>query len=77
MGPYVLQVIDPGLENSSVAAAISASVWLVIVTVIAYLGIQLTARFQWLLASVEYVIVTVFAVVTLIAVSGHPLSLPC
>ena len=32
-----------------------------IVTVIAYIGIQLTARFQWLLATIEYVIVTVFA----------------
>ncbi|HEX3926068.1 MAG TPA: APC family permease [Streptosporangiaceae bacterium] len=71
VGPYVLQVIDPSEQNSSVATAISASVWLVIVTVIAYIGIQLTARFQWLLATVEYVIVTVFAVVTLVAVFGH------
>jgi amino acid transporter len=71
VGPYVLQVIDPSEQNSSVATAISASVWLVIVTVIAYIGIQLTARFQWLLATIEYVIVTVFAVVTLVAVFGH------
>jgi amino acid transporter len=71
VGPYVLQVVDPGAQNSSVATAISASVWLVIVTVIAYIGIQLTARFQWLLASIEYVILTVFAVVVLVAVLGH------
>jgi amino acid transporter len=71
VGPYVLQVIDPSEQNSSVATAISASIWLVIVTVIAYIGIQLTARFQWLLATIEYVIVTVFAVVTLVAVFGH------
>jgi len=71
VGPYVLQVIDPSQQNSNVATAISASIWLVIVTVIAYIGIQLTARFQWLLAIVEYVIVTVFAVVTLVAVFSH------
>jgi amino acid transporter len=71
VGPYVLQVVAPGEVNSSLAAAISASVWLVIVTVIAYIGIQLTARFQWLLAGIEYVIITVFAVVTLVAVFGH------
>lgn len=71
IGPYVLQVVDPGLQNSRLAAAVSASVWLAIVTVIAYVGIQLTVRFQWLLAAVEYLIVTVFAVVTLIAVLGH------
>ena len=71
VGPYVLQVVDPGAQNSSVAAALSASVWLVIVTVIAYIGIQLTARFQWVLATIEYVIITVFAVWVLVAVLGH------
>jgi amino acid transporter len=71
VGPYVLQVVDPGAVNSSVATAISASVWLVIVTVVAYIGIQLTARFQWLLAIVEYVIITVFSLVILVAVFGH------
>jgi amino acid transporter len=71
VGPYVLQVVAPGEVNSSLAAAISASVWLIIVTVVAYIGIQLTARFQWLLAAIEYLIVTVFAVVTLVAVLGH------
>jgi amino acid transporter len=35
VGPYVLQVVDPGASNSSLATAISASVWLVIVTVVA------------------------------------------
>jgi amino acid transporter len=71
VGPYVLQIVAPGQVNSSLAAAISASVWLVIVTVIAYIGIQLTARFQWLLATIEYLIITVFAVVTLVAVLRH------
>jgi amino acid transporter len=71
VGPYVLEVIDPSQQNSSLATAISASVWLVIVTVIAYIGIQLTARFQWLLASIEYLIITAFAIVTLVAVLGH------
>jgi amino acid transporter len=71
VGPYVLQLVDPGLRDSSLAAAVSASVWLTLVTVIAYIGIQLTARFQWLLAAVEYLIVTAFAIVTLVAVFGH------
>jgi amino acid transporter len=71
VGPYVLQIVAPGQVKSSLAAAISASVWLVVVTVIAYIGIQLTARFQWLLATIEYLIITVFAVVTLVAVFRH------
>jgi amino acid transporter len=71
VGPYVLQVVDPAASSSSLATAISASVWLAIVTVVAYIGIQLTARFQWLLAIVEYVIITAFSVVILVAVFGH------
>jgi len=71
IGPYVLTVVAPSLQNSTFATALSGGIWLVIVTVIAYLGIKVTARFQWVLATVEYLTVTVFAVVSLIAVFGH------
>ena len=71
IGPYVMSVIDPSLANSSWAAAISATAWVLVVTVIAYIGIQLTTRFQWLLATIEYTVITAFAVVALVAVFGH------
>src|SRR6266700_1284834 len=45
-------------------------IWLVIVTIIAYIGIKVTARFQWVLATYEYITVTVFAIVALVAVFG-------
>ncbi len=70
IGPYVLAVIRPSLTNSNVATALSASIWLIIVTVIAYIGIQVTVRFQWALAAIEYTVITVFAIVALIAVFG-------
>lgn len=70
IGPYVLAVIDPGLQNSTFATALSGGIWLVIVTVIAYIGIKVTARFQWVLATLEYLTITVFAIVGLVAVFG-------
>ncbi len=70
IGPYVLSVFGPSLPHSNFATALSASIWLVIVTVIAYIGIQLTARFQWILAAFEYLTITIFAVVALVAVFG-------
>ncbi len=70
IGPYVLAVIRPSLTSSSFATALSASIWLIIVTVIAYIGIQVTVRFQWVLAAIEYTVITVFAIVALIAVFG-------
>jgi amino acid transporter len=71
IGPYVLAVVRPSLAHSNFATALSASIWLVIVTVIAYIGIQVTVRFQWVLATIEYLSITIFAVVALVAVFSH------
>ena len=75
IGPYLLAVVAPGLQNSTFATALSGGIWLVIVTVIAYIGIKVTARFQWVLATIEYLTITVFAIVGLVAVfGGNPKS---
>jgi amino acid transporter len=75
IGPYVLAVFAPGYQNSQFAAALSGAIWLIVVTVIAYIGIKVTARFQWILATFEYITVFVFAIVALIAVfGGNPKS---
>lgn len=77
VGPYVLQIVAPSLVNTPLAAAISATVALAIITAIAYVGIKVTARFQWLFAVVEYAITLTFAVVTFAAVlSGHKGTAP-
>lgn len=70
IGPYALQVIWPSQASSNVGAALSASIWLVVVTVIAYIGIHATARLQWLFATIEYTVIIGFAVVCLVAVFG-------
>lgn len=70
IGPYALQIIWPSEASSSLAAAFSASIWLVVITVIAYIGIHATARLQWLFAAIEYTVVFVFAIVCLAAVFG-------
>jgi len=70
VGPYALQIVAPSLVNTPLAAAISATVALAVITTIAYIGIRVTARFQWLFAAVEYAITITFAVVTFAAVLG-------
>ena len=70
IGPYVLQVIAPSHAGSNLGAAISASIWLVVVAAIAYVGIQATVRLQWIFATVEYGVILIFAVVALVAVFG-------
>ena len=70
IGPYVLAVVAPGYQNSTIAAALSGGIWLVIVTIIAYIGIKVTARFQWVLATFEYLAISIFAIVCLVAVFG-------
>lgn len=70
IGPYALQLGPNSFQNSQVAEAVIGSVAIVFVTVIAYLGIRITARVQWVLIAIEYVAITLLAIVALIAVFG-------
>jgi len=70
IGPYVLQVIWPSQASSNLGAAISGSIWLIVVAAIAYIGIHATARLQWLFAGIEYAVVFIFAIFALVAVFG-------
>jgi amino acid transporter len=46
-------------------------VWIVIMTAIVTIGIELSARTQWFLLAAEYLILSVFAVVALVKVYAH------
>lgn len=67
LGPAFLSLVgaDP---NSQWGTVISATVLSGIVMLLAVLGIQLTARFQLLIAGVEYVILTVLAIIAIVKV---------
>jgi len=70
IGPYALQVVGNGLENSATAQAIAASAGLAVVFAGAYVGIKITARMQWVLLIVEYSAVVALAIYALVAVFG-------
>jgi amino acid transporter len=63
------------LGNSKAAIIVAAILWIALMTWICYRGIELSARIQQALLSIEVVILGVFAVVALVKVYGsHPPS---
>ena len=59
-----------GLANSVGWVAVAGSIWLFLMTYVAYRGIEVSARLQMVLLALELVVLLVFAVVALVEVYG-------
>ncbi|MHB8680847.1 MAG: APC family permease [Acidimicrobiales bacterium] len=72
-GKYTFLLFNAdGLANSRVWSTVLGVVWIVVMTVICYIGIELSARTQVALLGAELVMLSVFAVVALVHIGrGH------
>ena len=71
-GQYTLNLVGDGSPGKT-ATLIVGIVWIALMTAICYIGIELNARTQRWLLTLEFVILVIFAVVALIKVyTGHP-----
>ncbi|HEX3804595.1 MAG TPA: APC family permease [Solirubrobacteraceae bacterium] len=69
---YTLNLFGDG-SPSNTAVTIIGIGWIVLMTIICYIGIELNARTQRVLLAFEFFVLVIFAVVTLIKVyTGHP-----
>ena len=75
-GTYTLQLIAPSLANNKVAAAAVGSLWNVLVTLLLLGRIEITARFQWLLALFEYGVLLLFGMLGVHALLSHQAATP-
>lgn len=69
IGPYVVSLFTT--SNSRPGEAIAGFAAVVLATVVAYLGIRLTAWTQWILIAIEYIGVGILAIWCLISVFSH------
>ncbi|MGV7858516.1 amino acid transporter, partial [Mycobacterium kansasii] len=60
-----------GLADSVLWSTVAGVIWIVIMTYICYRGIEVSARLQYWLLTVEVVVLIAFAVVALIKVYTH------
>src|ERR1700750_2373055 len=74
IGPYVVSLF--GNSSSRPAGAGVGFIAVVLATVIAYIGIKLTAWTQWVLIAIEYTGVGILAIWCLVAVFSHNRSWP-
>jgi amino acid transporter len=68
IGTYGLELFTD--SSSGLAQALVDTGALIFVTSVAYVGIRATARVQWVLIAIEYVAVSILAVLALVAVFG-------
>jgi amino acid transporter len=71
-GQYTLNLFGDG-SPSNTSIAIVGIVWIILMTAICYIGIELNATTQRWLLTLEFLVLVIFAVVALIKVyTGHP-----
>jgi amino acid transporter len=75
-GSYTFELFGAtGAANSRLWVGVAGVVWIILMSVICYVGIEISARTQWVLLGAEIVVLTVFAIVALAKVyAGHPLG---
>jgi amino acid transporter len=70
IGPYALSLVSNRWQDSNVAAALIGAIAIVAVTAVAYVGIRATSRLQGMLIVIEYVAISIVAVLGLIGIFG-------
>jgi len=70
LGSYLLSFFSDDAANNSYAVATVGTVFNLIVLVIAALGAQLSARFQWVWAIFEYALILGFAIAAIVYIIG-------
>ncbi|MCW2504545.1 MAG: putative amino acid permease [Actinomycetia bacterium] len=72
-GSYSYKLVGAdGLAASTLWSTVAGIIWIVIMTYICYRGIEVSARIQYVLLSIELAVLAVFAVVAIVKVgTGH------
>ncbi len=66
-------LLPASASSNALAVALVGITWLALTTAMVVYGIQIASRFQWVLLTIEYVVVVVFALTALIVVATqHP-----
>ncbi|MBV8891711.1 MAG: APC family permease, partial [Acidobacteria bacterium] len=75
-GSYTLQLIAPALANNKLAAVVVGSFWNLLVTLLLLGNIEIAARFQRLLALVEYAVLFIFVILGFRSLLLHDAATP-
>jgi amino acid transporter len=71
-GSVTLDILDPKLANNLPAVTVVGGLWFAIITVFVMLGIRITANVQWVMTSVEMLLLIVSGVVAAVKFGVHP-----
>ncbi len=73
-GSVTLDMIAPNLSNNLTAVTIVGGLWFLLISFLVMLGIQITVRVQWIMSSIEMLILVVSGIVALVKYGAHPVN---
>lgn len=71
-GSVTLGLFSNSLANNTGLVVATGSAWFLVMVVLVILGVQITARAQWIMSGVEVALLLLFAVLALVHAAGHP-----
>jgi len=71
-GIYTFRLFGITVSDTGLAVSLVAAAWIIVMTWICYVGIELSARIQQVLLSIEIVTLALFAIIALIKVYSDP-----
>ncbi|WP_298213505.1 APC family permease [Acidocella sp.] len=75
-GTYTLQLLAPHLVNNNLAVGLVGAAWDILVTLLALCAIRVAARFEWMIAIFEYLILGFFALLGIVWVFTSKTAVP-
>ena len=71
-GQVTLALLDPKLQNSTLWVTIVGGLWFLIILGFVTIGIRITVQVQWIMTSIELLILVVSGIVAIIKFNAHP-----
>ncbi|WP_242823984.1 APC family permease [Sulfobacillus thermosulfidooxidans] len=71
-GSITLTLVNPHWANNVTAVTIMGSIWFVVMAIMVLIGIRITSRVQWIMSTIEIVILLLFVVLALIHADHSP-----
>ncbi len=73
-GAVTLDIVAPQFSNNLLAVTIVGAFWFVLISILVAMGIKMTARAQWIMSSIELLLLVICGVVALVKFGMHPVN---
>jgi amino acid transporter len=73
-GAVTLDIIAPQLSDNLLAVTIVGAFWFIVINILVTMGIRMTALAQWIMSSIELILLLIGGIVALVKFGMHPVN---